>query len=76
MSLSTVQKRHQSLLCVVYMQPPAWIFCFDLQLKAIVEAKQEKRMCNEEMWQTENLAKLGKNGSPGATKVHLQLLLL
>lgn len=41
-----------------------------------MEAKQEKRMCNEEMWQTENPAKLGKNGRPGATKVHLQLLLL
>lgn len=44
MSLSTAQKRHLSLLCVVYMQPPGWIFCFDLQLKAIVEAKQEKHV--------------------------------
>lgn len=59
---------------MLFLPPPGWIFHFDFQLKAIVEAKQEGRMCKEDMGQ--NLEKRAIRIPGGRTAVLLQTLLL
>lgn len=58
---------------MLFLPPPGWIFHFDFQLKAIVEAKQEERMCKEDMVQ--NLEKRAIRIPGGRTAVLLQTLL-